>query len=55
VATVFLPLGFVVGFFGQNFAWLIDLIDSPAAFFGYGLGSLVLSAAALHLWLRHQK
>ena len=55
VATVFLPLGFVVGFFGQNFGWLIEHIDSPAAFVGYGLGSLALSGGALYLWLRRQK
>ena len=55
VATVFLPLGFVVGFFGQNFGWLTRHIDSPAAFAGYGLGSLALSAAVLHLGLRRQK
>jgi len=46
VATVFLPLGF----FGQNFGWLTRHIDSPAAFSGYGLGSLAPSAAVLHLW-----
>lgn len=55
VATVFLPLGFVVGFFGQNFGWLTEHIDSPLAFVGYGLGSLVLSAAVLHVWLRRQR
>ncbi|MDA0182802.1 magnesium and cobalt transport protein CorA [Solirubrobacter phytolaccae] len=52
VATVFLPLGFVVGFFGQNFAWLTERVDSPAAFFGLGLGSLALSCAVLYAWLR---
>ena len=52
VATVFLPLGFVVGFFGQNFGWLTEHIDSPAAFLGLGLGSLALSCAVLYVWLR---
>ena len=51
VATVFLPLGFVVGFFGQNFGWLLEKVDSPAAFVVLGLGSLALSGAALYVWL----
>jgi Mg2+ and Co2+ transporter CorA len=52
VATVFLPLGFIVGFFGQNFGWLTHHAESPAAFFGVGLGSLVLSTTLLFAWLR---
>ena len=51
VATVFLPLGFVVGFFGQNFAWLVAQVDTLAGFLILGLGSLALSAAALFVWL----
>jgi magnesium transporter len=52
VATIFLPLSFVVGFFGQNFRWLVVNIDSPAAFFGLGIGSLVLSVVGLLFWFR---
>jgi magnesium transporter len=32
VATIFLPLTFVTGFFGQNFRWMVDHIDSFTAF-----------------------
>jgi magnesium transporter len=49
VATIFLPLTFVTGFFGQNFGTLVRHIDTPAAFWGYGVGSMVLFALAL-LW-----
>jgi magnesium transporter len=52
VATVFLPLSFLVGFFGQNFRWLVVNIDSAAAFWGLGIGSLLASVVALLVWFR---
>lgn len=52
IATIFLPLSFVVGFFGQNFKWLVTEIQSPGAFFALGIGSLVLSVLALFAWFR---
>ncbi len=52
VATIFLPLSFIVGFFGQNFRWLIVNIDSVGAFFVLGIGSLVLSVIGLLIWFR---
>jgi magnesium transporter len=52
LATVFLPLTFVTGFFGQNFAWLVGRIDSLPAFLGYGIGGLAVPLALLFSWLR---
>jgi magnesium transporter len=52
VATIFLPLSFIVGFFGQNFRWLVVNIDSAAAFFALGIGSLVVSVIGLLVWFR---
>ena len=52
VATIFLPLSFIVGFFGQNFRWLVVNIDSAAAFLALGIGSLVLSVVGLLIWFR---
>jgi magnesium transporter len=52
VATIFLPLSFVVGFFGQNFKWLVVHVDSAGAFFVLGIGSLILSVIGLLVWFR---
>ena len=54
IATVFLPLSFLTGFFGQNFAWLVNRIGSPAAFFGIGLGTEVLAVVGLLAMFRRR-
>ncbi len=55
LATVFLPLTFVTGFFGQNFGWLVDHISSPASFWVYGIGGLAVPLLLLYFWLRHRR
>jgi magnesium transporter len=54
IATVFLPLTFITGFFGQNFGWMVGHIDTLAAFLGYGIGALVVSVVALMIWFRRR-
>jgi magnesium transporter len=47
VATIFLPLTFITGFFGMNFGWLTGHITSFWVFAVYGIGSLVASCGGL--------
>jgi magnesium transporter len=45
VATFFLPLTFATGFFGMNFGWMVGHIDSAAAFFLLGVGTMAATIA----------
>ena len=52
IATIFLPLTFVTGFFGQNFGWMINHIDSPGAFLGLGVGGCLAAGVGIWVFIR---
>jgi magnesium transporter len=55
IATVFLPLSFITGFFGQNFGFMVNHLLGPAwVFWVVGVGSMAATCGALLLWF-HRK
>jgi magnesium transporter len=55
IATIFLPLSFLTGFFGQNFSFLTNhIINHAWSFFVLGIGLLVVSIGGLWFFFRRQ-
>src|SRR5919199_140078 len=52
LATIFVPLTIITGFFGQNFGWLVRHIDTFGDFLVLGIGGMVAPAAGIWLWLQ---
>ena len=55
IATVFLPLSFITGFFGMNFSFLVNhVIHATWTFWALGVGSMVLTCIALVVYFRRK-
>lgn len=52
VATIFLPITALTGFFGQNFGWLVNHIHSLGTFLVLGVGGIVAACVWLLVWFR---
>jgi magnesium transporter len=54
IATVFLPLTFITGFFGQNFGWLTGHVQHWGDFVVFGLGTELLAIALLFAFFKRR-
>jgi magnesium transporter len=55
IATIFLPLSFITGFFGQNFSYMVThIINNTWTFWVLGLGSMALTCVGLLVFFRRK-
>jgi magnesium transporter len=55
IATIFLPLSFITGFFGQNFGYMVGHIESAWTFWLLGIGSMLATVLVLLAFFRRKR
>jgi magnesium transporter len=54
IATIFLPLTFITGFFGQNFGWMVDVVGGEVEFWVLGVGLQAAAVIALLVFFKRR-
>ena len=54
IASVFLPLSFLTGFYGMNFAYLTGVLESPDPAFAVGIGTMLMAIAIQVFFFRRR-
>jgi magnesium transporter len=54
IATIFLPLTYITGFFGQNFGWMVNHITDARQFWWLGIGAQLVTLALLVVYFRRR-
>lgn len=55
IATIFLPLTYMTGFFGQNFEWMVDNIKGPEHFWLIGVLPEAIAVCGMLIWFRRNR
>jgi magnesium transporter len=54
IATIFLPLSWLTGFFGQNFGFLVNHITAAGTFFIVGIGTEIIAVLMLYMLFKRR-